>query len=170
MVFEALYALSQETKQANGRDHLLKRVLEVSRQVLEADSGSLVLFDEQGNACEAVTAYEGKVHIYPVEHLVDILQRGLAGWVVQHHQPVLVGDTRSDARWLRRAWEENQVSRSAISAPLVDGEEVFGVLTLVHSEAGRFREDDLVLLGAIAVNAAMLGGKTLRLNGTVSTL
>jgi hypothetical protein len=51
----------------------------------------------------------------------------------------------------------------------VDGEDVFGVLTLVHSEAGRFREDDLVLLGAIAVNAAMLGGKTLRVNRKVST-
>jgi phosphoheptose isomerase/putative methionine-R-sulfoxide reductase with GAF domain len=161
-VFEALYALSQENKQANSRDHLLKRVLEVTSQVLEADSGSLVLFDEQGNAREAVMAYEGEVHIYPVEHLVDILQRGLAGWVIQHRQPVLVGDTRNDTRWLRRAWEEKQVSRSAISAPLIDGEDVFGVLTLVHAEAGRFREDDLILLGAIAVNAAMLGVKTLR--------
>jgi sigma-B regulation protein RsbU (phosphoserine phosphatase) len=132
--------------------------------VLGADSGSLVLFDEQGIACEAVMAYEGQVNIYPVEHVIDILQRGLAGWVVQHRQPVLIGNTRNDSRWLRRAWEEKSNSRSAISAPLVDGEYVFGVLTLVHSKADQFREDDLVLLGAIAVNASMLGGNTLRVN------
>lgn len=163
-VYGTLYALSQETKQAVNRDHLLRRVLEVSIQVLGADSGSMVLFDKQGIACEAVMAYEGQVNIYPVEHVGDILQRGLAGWVVQHRQPVLIGNTRNDSRWLRRAWEDKSNSRSAISAPLVDGEYVFGVLTLVHSEADQFREDDLVLLGAIAVNASMLGGNTLRVN------
>jgi len=57
-VFEALYALSQEANQREGRDHLLRRVLEVSIQVLEASSGSLVLFDEKGNACQAALAYE----------------------------------------------------------------------------------------------------------------
>lgn len=162
MVFEALYTLSQEANQTGGRDQLLKRVLEVSIQVLGASSGSLVLFDEKGNARQAALAYEGKVHIYPVEHLIDILQRGLAGWVVQHRQPVLVTNTRNDRRWLRRSWEERNASRSAISAPLMSGKEVFGVLTLVHSEVDRFTEDDLVLLSAIAVNVATLGEKTLQ--------
>jgi GAF domain-containing protein len=161
-VFEVLYALSQEANQTGGRDQLLKRVLEVGIQVLGASSGSLVLFDEKGNARQAALAYEGEVHIYPVEHLIDILQRGLAGWVVQHRQPVLVTNTRNDRRWLRRSWEERNASRSAISAPLMSGREVFGVLTLVHSEVDRFTEDDLVLLGAIAVNVATLGGKTLQ--------
>jgi len=163
-VYGALHALGMETRQAVNRDHLLRQVLEVSIHVLGADSGSLVLFDEQGIAREAVLAYEGQVNIYPVEHVIDILQRGLAGWVVQHRQPVLIGNTRNDSRWLRRAWEEKSNSRSAISAPLMDGEYVFGVLTLVHSKTDQFREDDLVLLGAIAVNASMLGGNTLRVN------
>jgi len=162
IVFEALYALSQDANQTGGWEKLLRRVLEVSIQLLGANSGSLVLFDEKGNACQAVLAYEGQVHIYPVEHLIDILQRGLAGWVVQHRQPVLVTNTRNDRRWLRRSWEERNASRSAISAPLMAGGDVFGVLTLVHSEADRFSEDDLVLLGAIAVNVAVLGEKTLQ--------
>jgi phosphoheptose isomerase/putative methionine-R-sulfoxide reductase with GAF domain len=162
-VFEALYALSQELNQTVSRDQLIRRVLEVSVRVLGASSGSLVLYNEKGNACLAALAYEGKVDIYPFEHLMDILQRGLAGWVVQHRQPVLVTNTRNDRRWLRRSWEERDASRSAISTPLMSGKDVFGVLTLAHSEEDRFKEDDLILLGAIAVNVATLGGAILRM-------
>jgi sigma-B regulation protein RsbU (phosphoserine phosphatase) len=93
-----------------------------------------------------------------VEQMVDILQRGLAGWVVRHRQPVLVGNTRADKRWLRRAWEENKSSRSAISAPLMEGEDILGVLTLAHSEPERFGEKDLSLLSSIAIQISFLNG------------
>jgi sigma-B regulation protein RsbU (phosphoserine phosphatase) len=160
-VFELLYGLNQEATQSRSRDQFLKRVLEVSIQILQANSGSLVLFDDKGNACEAILAYKDEVRICPVEQLVDILQRGLAGWVFQHRRPVLVGNTRTDKRWLRRAWEENTTSRSAISAPLINGEDVLGVLTLVHSEPERFGEKDLSLLSAIAVQISSQSGSIL---------
>lgn len=157
-VYEALYAMGQEATHIRSRDELLTRILEVSMEIFQADSGSLVLFDDKENACLAAVAYKQKIQILPVEHMVDILQRGLAGWVVRHRQPVLVGNTHADKRWLRRAWEENNTSRSAISAPLMDGEDILGVLTLVHSGPERFGEKDLSLLSSIAIQISFLNG------------
>ena len=163
-VFELLYGLNQEATQSRSRDQILKRVLEVSIQNLQAASGSLVLFDDQGNACEAILAFEDEVQICPVEQMADILQRGLAGWVFQHRRPVLVGNTRADRRWLRRAWEENTTSRSAISAPLMEGENVLAVLTLVHPEEERFGEKDLSILSSIMSQISLQSGGILGLS------
>lgn len=161
--FQILFALRKDADQLKTGAEMIRRVLEASIELLQADSGSLVLFDEKGNASEAALAYQGQVGIYPVSHLSDILQRGLAGWVAQNRQPALVDDTRADRRWLRRAWEDQRASRSAISAPLLEGERVFGVITLADSRPERFVADDLVLLAAVAIQVSFLSGKMLNL-------
>jgi hypothetical protein len=157
---EKLYSLSQANNRRMSQDELLRKTLQTSLEVLGASSGSLLFLDEKGEAIEAAIAYKNEVHIYPIEHMLDTLQSGLAGWVVEHRQPVLVANTHQDPRWLRRKWEENNGSRSAISVPLVKAGRVSGVLTLVHSQAGHFTETDLVLLGAIAVNISVIAEQT----------
>lgn len=150
--FMNLIAVHREVEKAELHENLIRKVLAHALELFGATSGSLVLLGEGGEASHAAISYEGQVNLLPADHLLDTLQRGLAGWVFKNRQPALVTDTSQDFRWLRRGWEYQNHSRSAISVPLsVDGE-IAGILTLVHRKAGWFRESDLMLLVAIAAN------------------
>ncbi|MDX1438160.1 MAG: GAF domain-containing protein, partial [Anaerolineales bacterium] len=85
------------------------------------------------------------------------LDRGLAGWVVKNRQPVLVQDTSTDERWLRRPDDspERTGAKSALSVPLIVGDQLVGVITLVHPDTNFFDKEHLELVQAIADQASV---------------
>ena len=97
------------------------------------------------------------MHEHTTQQLRETVERGLAGWVVQHRKPALVPDTSKDERWLRRADDaaEKSGAKSAICVPLLARERLVGVLTLVHSVPNAFNEEHLELMRAIADQASV---------------
>ena len=91
------------------------------------------------------------------QQLQPVLDQGLAGWVLRKRQPVLISDTSGDERWLRRDDDDRLKTgpKSAICIPLMAGEQMVGVLTLVHSIPNFFKQDHLELLQAIADQAGV---------------
>jgi GAF domain-containing protein len=84
--------------------------------------------------------------------------------VVENRQPAFVSSTRDDPRWLPSSWEiRDGATRSAVSIPIMDKDRVLGVLTLVHSQAGRFSVEDQALLAAIALCVSFSLSKVLSL-------
>jgi PAS domain S-box-containing protein len=152
---ELLYSISRElTAQLDLRE-LLQRILQLTLQAIGSPAGSILVIDESGQASEGAIAFEGKVHDHSMEQLRDTYEHGLAGWVVENRQAVLIEDTSKDSRWLRKPEEEEIESGTAISVPLLAGERVVGVLTLVRRQAGLFSQDDLALVTAIADQAGI---------------
>jgi PAS domain S-box-containing protein len=150
-----LYSISRElTAQLDLRE-LLQRILELTLKAVGSPAGSILVLDELGQASEGAIALGGKVHDHSMEQLRDTFEHGLAGWVVENRQAVLLEDTRSDPRWLRKPDEDDSQARSAISVPLLAGDRVVGVLTLVRRKAGPFNQDDLALATAIADQAGI---------------
>ena|GEM_PF-1239094 len=135
-------------------DYYLRKGLEISLEVFNANSGSLVVYGGFGAPMRAAIAYEGTVRLYPADHLIDTLQSGLAGWVAANREPALVADTCRDMRWLKRSWEERRGPRSAISTPILAKGHLVGVLTLVHLTPGHFEASDMTLLAAYGANLA----------------
>ncbi|NIO72628.1 MAG: GAF domain-containing protein [Anaerolineae bacterium] len=86
--------------------------------------------------------------------MAQVLDKGLAGWVIQNKEGTIVFDTRDDERWLALT-DDHLATRSAIAVPLLRQERVVGVLTLVHPEPNRFSEEHLDLLLSIANQAAI---------------
>jgi NtrC-family two-component system sensor histidine kinase KinB len=152
---ELLYSISRElTAQLDLRE-LLQRILQLTLQAVGSPAGSILVIEETGQASEGAIAFEGKVHDHSMEQLRDTYEHGLAGWVVENLQAVLIEDTRKDERWLRRTDEEEVESGSAICVPLLAGEEAVGVLTLVRRQGRPFTQDDLALATAIADQAGI---------------
>ncbi len=152
---DLLYAISRElATQLDLRD-LMQRILQMTLDSVGATSGSMIVLDERGDAMEGVLIYQGKTAVQTAEQLADVVERGLAGWVIENRRPVVLSNTNDDPRWLRRNWDDNQAAaatpRSAISVPLMANDRVVGVLTLVHPNVGHFTRDDLSMLTAIAV-------------------
>jgi capsular exopolysaccharide synthesis family protein len=143
-------AISRELTAPCGQPELLKRLLQLSLEGVGASSGGIAIVGEDGQVTCGAVAYAGKVYVPAPQQLAETVQHGLAGWVIENREAVLISSTRDDPRWLARDWDQGKnPSRSAISVPLVVDKRVFGVLTLVHPRVGQFNEDDLTLLRTV---------------------
>jgi hypothetical protein len=131
---------------------VLQSALRLTVDSMGASSASLVVVNESGAVTEGCLMQEGEAQTLQPTQLNDVLEQGLAGWVLKNGQPVIVDSTRDDPRWLLRSWEEdNEVDRSALGVPLMVSERVVGVLTLVRPEPQQFAEADLELVAKHAV-------------------
>jgi D-sedoheptulose 7-phosphate isomerase len=147
-----LNLLTREIDPYQDRPILLQKILSMTMQSVGAYSGSIMVFNDDGDIDAAVLAYAGKINSHSSDQLCDVSTNGLARWVIENREPALVASTMNDPRWLLREWEkEFHQTRSAISVPLMDRDRVVGVITLVHPKADKFTRDDLVFLSAIAV-------------------
>jgi D-sedoheptulose 7-phosphate isomerase len=162
---EMLYTIVRELDGKADPREMLQRALRISLETVGAISGSIMILDENGKVSDAALLYDGEMQSAESPCLNDTVQHGLAGWVVENRQPALVTSTRDDPRWLRRDWEADGGTRSAVSVPLMAGERVVGVLTLVHNQAGQFKQEDLVMLASVAVCLSFASAKNLANKG-----
>jgi diguanylate cyclase (GGDEF)-like protein len=82
---------------------------------------------------------------------------GIAGWVAQTGEPVLVEDAKRDPRFTSRIDEVTQTdTRSVVCVPIKGKEKVLGVIELVNC-LGResFRTEDIPILKSLADYAAI---------------
>lgn len=139
-------------------DVVLGRVLTLSTRSVGAERGTLIGLDETLKPVNAAIVVNQQIIPYTVEQLQSIVERGLAGWVMQNRQSVLINDTSGDERWLRRPDDEisRSGSKSAICLPLlVAGDQLVGILTIVHPQTGFFKPEHLDLLRAIGDQAGV---------------
>lgn len=156
-LLELLVKVSREVATALDLRTVLQRVLYACIQYVGGERGSIVVMDDQGKPVDATIVYGTQFHDHTTQQLRDTVERGLAGWVVQHRKPVLVPDTSKDERWLRRAddAEEKSGPKSAICVPLMARDRFVGVLTLVHPVPNAFNEEHLELVQAISDQASV---------------
>jgi len=131
-------------------DDLLGAVL----GVLGASDGSLLLLDEETE--ELVFAI---VHGEARESLKGYRLppgRGIAGWVADHREPVIVHDVRKDPRFYPQVDETFGFHTQTLACvPLLDGERVLGVIEAVNKQAEReFSAEDHHLLLIVSQLAA----------------
>ena len=120
--------------------------------------GLILLLDHASETLDLRATLDSTVSI-PRGGLPTRLKKGvgLAGWVLENRQPVLLADARQDERW-RDAPDFPIDARSLAAAPLaMGGGDVLGVLIVGHRQVGYFAEEhlQLVLAAAMQVTAAV---------------
>ena len=84
------------------------------------------------------------------------LGEGVAGWVAEKGEPVLITDVEKDFRFDERESGMRNATRSLVCAPLVSKGNVLGVVSATRPSGGApFNEGDLDLLTNIADQAAV---------------
>jgi NtrC-family two-component system sensor histidine kinase KinB len=150
-----LYDISHELNSHLGAPDMLQRVLELVSRTVAVEDGSLVALGPDGSVVEAWSMRDGKLKRIAPEVMEQIIQSGLAGWVVRHQQPALVHDATQDERWLELPAPASPKQGCAISVPMIRDGRVVGVLTLAHSVPHTFGEELLDLVVAIAEQATV---------------
>lgn len=81
---------------------------------------------------------------------------GVAGWVAENRQGVLIPDCRKDPRFTQKMDQKSKFqTRNMLCAPLVFRGELLGVLQAINRKAGTFSENDLVLFTDLANQVAI---------------
>lgn len=154
---ELLFNISRQLVSSLELRTVLERVLFLSTRNLNSERGTLIVLDDQQQPVEAAIVLNNQLLPYTVEQLQQIVDRGLAGWVLRNRQGVLVPNTSQDERWVRRPDDHaNRTgAKSAICVPLQARDQMVGVLTLVHPQPGYFLPEHLALLQAIGDQAGI---------------
>ncbi len=136
-------------------EELLNTIVYLATSVLRAEASSLLLLNEAGDALEFVVALGAKSK--EVKELTVPLGEGVAGWVAEHGEALLVPDAAKEPRFTGRiAREVGFPVASILCVPLRAQDEVVGVIELLNPVDGRpFDEHDSDLLTTLANQAAI---------------
>jgi len=146
-LLENFVAMARSPAEGEMLKATLQKTLEVCTELTGAEKGSLFLLDSNGVVTDCILP---RSHTTPEESsrlIGRVLEKGLAGWVSRHRQVGLITDTQDDDRWLTLPNEPYTV-RSALAVPILRGEELLGVLTLMHPQPGLFSPETAELMRA----------------------
>lgn len=133
-------------------DELIDIALEQSMLALGADTGSLMLVNEETGRLE-IAAARGLTK-RTVEKTSQRIGASVAGWVALHGESVLVSNAHTDTRFKMPFYRDDITS--AASVPLKSKTAVIGVLNMNTTRSDRmFDERDLALLGTVANELAV---------------
>jgi len=151
---QLLYKIGQELNSSLDIHEVMSRVLALATTHVQADKGSIFLLDRQGEVTHHILvscAFPPDVASRVVQNVLD---QGLAGWIIRERRGAIVQDVHQDPRWLHLPGSEDKV-KSVVAAPIVNGPNILGLITLHHSKVSYFSEHHLAFLNAIANQAAI---------------
>lgn len=146
---DVLYNITAEMSATLDMDRVLTRALELLAQAVGAEQGIILLIDHQGERLYKRAELGGD----PAEAGDDgpsggiRTNEGLAGWVLQNRQSVVIDDVQRDPRWLN-VLPRHSLPRATLSVLLETSDEQLGVLMLYAYTPGVFNEDHLRMVEA----------------------
>lgn len=138
-----------------GHRPLLQAIVEVARAIFGARAASIMLLDQ--SAGELVfQAVSGEGEDTLVGRRISSAT-GIAAWVAQSGQPLVVEDVANDPRFAREeARRTGYVPKGLMAVPLLRDDRVLGVLNVLdRPERRRFSVAEMDLLGLFANQAAV---------------
>ncbi len=134
---------------------LLDKTLYYAMTVLDSADGALLLTDEEKDDLVFVLV-QGQIREKLPGYRIA-RNEGIAGWVAEHREPVMVNNAHADPRFSARVDEAFQFqTNSLICVPLVAHDKVLGVVEVLNKSSGQpYTEADQDLLSILAMIAAI---------------
>ena len=120
----------------------LELIVKQITQLMKAAAASLLLVDERDGDLTFQVA-EGGVG-EKLKHLRIPMGKGIAGWVAENGEPLLIKDVAQEKRFSSLTDELTHFqTKSIICAPLISKGKVLGVVEVINKKDGAFTEEDL---------------------------
>lgn len=131
----------------------LSIVTDLSIRLMGVEAASVILRDKvKGDLWFAAASGEGADFVQSVRLP---LGQGIAGWVVQQGEPVMVPDASKDTRFFGEFDKGSGLTtRSILCVPLQTKGRTIGAIEVINKESDTFHEEDLRFLTSIAAPAA----------------
>lgn len=127
---------------------MMAEIISQTQAAVGATKGNIMLLDEEGRVSRRYITRSGR----PLEirdHIKqEVMERGLAGWLIHHNRGDIIDDIRADERWVSLPHHGDETG-SAIGVPLSRADRTVGVLILNHPDPDYFTREHLTLLETI---------------------
>jgi signal transduction histidine kinase len=135
-------------------ESLLQHIVDAAKELTESEAASLLMYDSQSQqlyfeaATNELATGVGRQTV-PTES-------SLAGWVFTHEEPLVVDHALTDPRFFREVDVLTRFrTQSVLGVPLRTQDKTLGVIETINKRKGRFDEQDVRLLQALAAQAAI---------------
>jgi HD-GYP domain-containing protein (c-di-GMP phosphodiesterase class II) len=131
-----------------------KRAIEASTALLKTEAGSLLLIDHETGELYFEIALGEKGHKLKEIRLAK--GQGIAGWVAETGQPLIVQDVQRDPRFYSDADKRSEfITRDLVCVPVRTKDKILGVLQAINKSDGTFDDEDMQILSALADQVAV---------------
>jgi serine phosphatase RsbU (regulator of sigma subunit) len=118
---------------------LFPRLLDLAKNVANAEAASLLLYNQQRDVLEFAAVKDeilGEKADEMLKSAVELkMGEGIAGWVAQNRESVLIEDAQNDPRFSSQADQETGfVTRTVLCVPLLYGGDLLGVINVLNSK------------------------------------
>jgi len=135
-------------------DELLELIMSSAAELLEAETSSLLLLDEESGdlVIHIATGEPGE----QVERRRVPPGKGIAGAVLESGEPTVVADAKNDPRFYGVMDQASGFeTRNMLALPLKVRDQAIGVVEVINKRDGDFTDADEALAGALANQAAI---------------
>ena len=130
---------------------LLQRVYLECSNVIDVSMFSIALYDSSTRELSFELTLSAGV-VLPKERIS--VGEGLNGWVFNSGRPLLIGSSQEERKLGVTAYDDGVDTESWLGVPMIARDHVIGVISVQSFARHAFTQDDLVLLTAIANQAA----------------
>jgi len=131
-----------------------KRVMEAITKVLRVEAGSLLMVDENNKEVYFEVALGDKSDM--VKEIRLKMGEGIAGWVAEHGEPLMIQDVMKDTRFYKKADKKTDfVTRNILCVPVKIKDKIIGVLQAINRIDGGFTQDDISLFEMFSNHVAI---------------
>jgi signal transduction histidine kinase len=132
-------------------DELLERIYLECRGVIDVSLFSIALHDSSTHELSFEFSVENGVQ-EPKQRIP--ITEGLNAWVFTNARPLLIGSNQDERKLGIVSYDDGLRTESWLGVPMIARDHVIGVISVQSFERHAFSQDDLVLLTAIANQAA----------------
>ncbi len=150
-LLENFVALARSSEKEKMLPAMLQTTLDLSAELAMAEKGSLFLLEKNGVVTDSILTRADTTPEQRSKLIGTVLDKGLAGWVRSNRQIGLITDTKDDDRWLDLPDQPYRVG-SALAVPILRGEDLLGILTLLHTNSGHFDKESAELMQMTAAH------------------
>lgn len=152
---EVLIEIGKALTSTVDHENVLNLIMDQASRLLKSQAWSLLLRDETSGDLTF------EIAISPAAEKLKGMKiprgQGIAGWVAEHGQPLMIGDVREDERFSDRVDRASAfITQSVLCVPVRSKDHVLGVIELVNGPSEKvFKDADLQILSTIADYAAI---------------
>ena len=134
---------------------LLTHIVNSAMQLCDGQASSLLLTDEEKQALYFEVALGSKGQA--VKRFTVKMGEGIAGWVAQNHQSLIVNDVANDRRHLKNISRQiGYPVTTMLAVPMMVRDKCIGVVEVINKSKEKFfTQDDLEWLDLFAAQAAL---------------
>lgn len=164
---KSLISVNQSFAEIESLEELFPRMLQLAKQVTEAEAASLLLYNPEEQVLQFVSIDDETLQSDGIRALKEDIKiqigKGIAGWVAQQRQSLIIEDAQNDPRFLTVVDKKTGfTTRNILSVPLLYHEELLGVLNVLNAKHRHSfgSEDEQILLSyAYLASAAIVRAK-----------